>query len=152
MSLALILAGELQIRPSSRRKSRPARASVSRPVYGWQRSRSGDHAGLRNGVGDACDLEDALVGDLRDGEAVRRAVRGCARVFHVAADYRFWARDARELYRSNVDGTIHVMDACLGEGVERVVYTSTVGTIGPFTVAISYGDGTSGGDPWPIVA
>ena len=70
------------------------------------------------------------VGDLRDGEAVRRAVRGCARVFHVAADYRFWARDARELYRNNVDGTIHVMDACLGEGVERVVYTSTVGTIG----------------------
>jgi dihydroflavonol-4-reductase len=69
-------------------------------------------------------------GDLRDADAVRRAVRGCRRVFHVAADYRFWARDPAELYRSNVDGTIHVMDACLAEGVERVVYTSTVGTVG----------------------
>ncbi|HET9597739.1 MAG TPA: hopanoid-associated sugar epimerase [Anaeromyxobacteraceae bacterium] len=69
-------------------------------------------------------------GDLRDADAVRRAVRGCRRVFHVAADYRFWARDPDELYRSNVDGTVHVMEACLAEGVERVVYTSTVGTIG----------------------
>jgi dihydroflavonol-4-reductase len=51
-------------------------------------------------------------------------------VFHVAADYRFWARDPRELYESNVQGTVHVMDACLAEGVERVVYTSTVGTVG----------------------
>ena len=70
------------------------------------------------------------VGDLRDPAAVRRAVNGCRRVFHVAADYRFWARDPRELYQSNVEGTIHVMDACLAAGVERVVYTSTVGTIG----------------------
>jgi dihydroflavonol-4-reductase len=69
-------------------------------------------------------------GDLRDADAVRRAVRGCARVFHVAADYRFWAKDPRELYASNVEGTRHVMEACLAEGVERVVYTSTVGTIG----------------------
>jgi dihydroflavonol-4-reductase len=70
------------------------------------------------------------VGDLRDADAVRRAVRGCSQVFHVAADYRFWARDPRELYESNVGGTIHVMEACLAEGVERVVHTSTVGTIG----------------------
>lgn len=70
------------------------------------------------------------VGDLRNADAVRRAVRGCSQVFHVAADYRFWARDPRELYESNVQGTIHVMEACLAEGVERVVYTSTVGTIG----------------------
>jgi dihydroflavonol-4-reductase len=69
-------------------------------------------------------------GDLRDPEAVRRSVRGCSRVFHLGADYRFWARDPRELYRSNVQGTIHVMEACLAAGVERVVYTSTVGTIG----------------------
>jgi dihydroflavonol-4-reductase len=73
---------------------------------------------------------EVVMGDLRDAEAVRRAVRGCRRVFHLAADYRFWARDPAELYRSNVDGTIHVMDACLAEDVERVVYTSTVGTIG----------------------
>lgn len=69
-------------------------------------------------------------GDLRDAPAVRRAVRGCRQVFHVAADYRFWARDPRELYASNVGGTVHVMEACLAEGVERVVHTSTVGTIG----------------------
>lgn len=69
-------------------------------------------------------------GDLRDGDAVRRAVAGCARVYHVAADYRLWARDPRELYESNVRGTVNVMEACLAEGVERVVYTSTVGTVG----------------------
>jgi dihydroflavonol-4-reductase len=73
---------------------------------------------------------EVAIGDLRDADAVRRAVRGCRRVFHVAADYRFWARDPREIYQSNVDGTVHVMDACLEAGVERVVYTSTVGTIG----------------------
>ena len=73
---------------------------------------------------------EVAVGDLRDAEATRRAVRGCRRVFHVAADYRFWARDPAELYQSNVQGTIHVMEACLASGVERVVYTSTVGTIG----------------------
>jgi dihydroflavonol-4-reductase len=73
---------------------------------------------------------EVAAGDLRDAGSVGRAVRGCRRVFHVAADYRFWARDPRELYRSNVEGTIHVMDACLEAGVERVVYTSTVGTIG----------------------
>ncbi|WP_242343412.1 hopanoid-associated sugar epimerase [Anaeromyxobacter terrae] len=78
---------------------------------------------------DGLPVELAL-GDLRDRDAVRRAVRGCRRVFHVAADYRFWARDPRELYASNVDGTVHVMDACLAEGVERVVHTSTVGTVG----------------------
>jgi dihydroflavonol-4-reductase len=69
-------------------------------------------------------------GDLRDPAAVREAVRGCRRVFHVAADYRFWARDPRELYDSNVGGTTNVLEACEREGVERVVYTSTVGTIG----------------------
>lgn len=69
-------------------------------------------------------------GDLRDPAAVRRAVRGCRRVFHVAADYRFWARRPAELYDSNVGGTRHVVEACLAEGVERLVHTSTVGTIG----------------------
>ncbi len=69
-------------------------------------------------------------GDLQDAGSVRRAVAGCARVYHVAADYRLWALDPRELYRTNVAGTVHVMEACLAEGVERVVYTSTVGTVG----------------------
>jgi dihydroflavonol-4-reductase len=69
-------------------------------------------------------------GDLRDAAAVRRAVAGCARVFHVGADYRLWARDPREIHDTNVRGTIHVLDACRDAGVERVVHTSTVGTIG----------------------
>jgi dihydroflavonol-4-reductase len=69
-------------------------------------------------------------GDLRDPSSVRRAVAGCARVYHVAADYRLWARDPRELHETNVQGTIHVLDACLAQGVERVVHCSTVGTIG----------------------
>ena len=69
-------------------------------------------------------------GDLRDAAAVRRAVAGCRRVFHVAADYRLWARDPRELYESNVQGTQHVLEASLAEEVERVVYTSTVGAVG----------------------
>jgi dihydroflavonol-4-reductase len=73
---------------------------------------------------------EVALGDLRDPEALRRAVRGCRRVFHVAADYRFWARDPAEIYRSNVEGTANLLEACLAEGVERVVYTSTVGTIG----------------------
>jgi dihydroflavonol-4-reductase len=73
---------------------------------------------------------EVAVGDLRDAESTRRAVQGCRRVFHVAADYRFWARDPREIYESNVRGTRHVLEACLESAVDRVVYTSTVGTIG----------------------
>src|SRR3990172_4094497 len=73
---------------------------------------------------------EVAIGDLRDSDAVRRAVRGCRRGFPVAAHYPLWARDPRELYASNVQGTVHVMEACLAEGVERVVHTSTVGTIG----------------------
>ena len=69
-------------------------------------------------------------GDLRDPEAVARAVRGCDEVYHVAAEYTFWSNDPKEMYRSNVDGTAHVMEACLRSAVRRVVYTSTVGTIG----------------------
>ena len=51
-------------------------------------------------------------------------------VFHVAADYRLWAQDPEELYRSNVDGTRNLLEAARAAGVERVVYTSTVGCIG----------------------
>jgi dihydroflavonol-4-reductase len=76
-------------------------------------------------------LELELVeGDLRDAAAIQRAVRGCDEVYHVAAEYRFWSRQPRDLYGSNVDGTRNVMDACLRHEVPRVVYTSTVGTIG----------------------
>jgi dihydroflavonol-4-reductase len=75
------------------------------------------------------DIE-CMAGDLRDAASVERATAGCGVVFHVAADYRLWAADTRELYRSNVDGTRHVLQAARDAGVERVVYTSTVGCIG----------------------
>jgi dihydroflavonol-4-reductase len=78
---------------------------------------------------DALGVE-TVTGDLRDADSLARAVAGCGLVFHVAADYRLWAKDPRELYRSNVDGTRNLLDAARQAGVERVVYTSTVGCIG----------------------
>ncbi len=69
-------------------------------------------------------------GDLLDAESLERATRGCRRVFHVAALYTFWARDSRLLYRTNVDGTRALLDAAAAAGVERIVYTSTVGALG----------------------
>lgn len=77
------------------------------------------------------DLDAELVaGDLRDRSSLDRAAAGCGAVFHVAADYRLWARDPQELYRSNVEGTRNMLAAAKDAGVEKVVYTSTVGCIG----------------------
>src|SRR5437773_4539214 len=73
---------------------------------------------------------ECVTGDLRDPASLERAVAGCELVFHVAADYRLWAKDPGELYRSNVDGTRNLLSAAKRAGVERVVYTSTVGCIG----------------------
>ena len=78
---------------------------------------------------DALDVE-PVTGDLRDADSLARAVAGCGLVFHVAADYRLWAKEPAELYRSNVDGTRNLLEASRQAGVERVVYTSTVGCIG----------------------
>ena len=69
-------------------------------------------------------------GDLRDADSVGRAVSGCGVVYHAAADYRLWAPQPEEMYRSNVDGTRNVLEAAKKAGVERCVYTSTVGCIG----------------------
>ncbi|MBZ5619247.1 MAG: NAD-dependent epimerase/dehydratase family protein [Acidobacteriia bacterium] len=71
-----------------------------------------------------------VTGDLRDPASLERAVAGCGLVFHVAADYRLWAKDPRDLYRSNVDGTHNLLEAAHAARVERIVYTSTVGCIG----------------------
>ncbi len=75
------------------------------------------------------DIERAT-GDLRDPVSLQRAVAGCGLVFHVAADYRLWSKDPAEMYRSNVDGTRNILSAAKAAGVERFVYTSTVGCIG----------------------
>ena len=69
-------------------------------------------------------------GDLRDADSLKRAVEGCGVVFHVAADYRLWTRDPQDMFRSNVEGTRNLLDAARRAGVERVVYTSTVGCMG----------------------
>ena len=71
-----------------------------------------------------------VLADLRDASAVLAAVEGCRVVFHVAALYRFWARDPADFYDINVGGSLNVIDAARAAGVERLVYTSTVGTIG----------------------
>jgi len=68
-------------------------------------------------------------GDLRDRASLDRALEGVQRVFHVAADYRLWARDPREIHESNVTGTQNLLDAARRAGVEKFVYTSTVATI-----------------------
>ncbi len=70
------------------------------------------------------------IGDLKDLATLREAVRGCRCVYHVAADYRLSYRDAKELYRNNVEGTKNLVQASIEASVERFVYTSTVGTIG----------------------
>ena len=70
------------------------------------------------------------IGDLGRREDLSRAMEGCEAVFHVAADYRLWAKDPAEIYANNVDGTVHVLQAALEIGVHRVVYTSSVGALG----------------------
>ncbi|MGB8013255.1 MAG: hopanoid-associated sugar epimerase [Terriglobales bacterium] len=77
---------------------------------------------------------DRVVGDLRDPASIEKALAGCDVVFHVAADYRLWVRDSAEMYRSNVEGTRSLLEAARKQGVRRVVYTSSVATMG-FTSA-----------------
>lgn len=73
------------------------------------------------------------VGDLTDRGSLDRALRGCSFLFHVAADYRLWALDPRELFAANVDGTRNILEAAAAAGVQRAVYTSSVATLGRST-------------------
>jgi dihydroflavonol-4-reductase len=68
-------------------------------------------------------------GDLLDAASVRRAAQGVRYIFHVAADYRLWAKDSEEIVRNNRAGTLAVMQAALASKVERIVYTSSVATL-----------------------
>ena len=70
-------------------------------------------------------------GDLRDAGSLARAMAGVRFVFHVAADYRLWARQPQDIVRTNVEGTRALMEAALRAGVERIVHTSSVATIAP---------------------
>ena len=71
-----------------------------------------------------------VIGDLRDSASLERAVEGCDAVFHVAADYRLWVKDPEQMYRSNVEGTQSLLRAARKNKVRRVVYTSSVATMG----------------------
>ncbi len=70
-----------------------------------------------------------VTGDLRDPESLKRALQGVKRVFHVAADYRLWARRSKDIYDSNVGGTKNLLEAARQASVEQFIYTSTVATI-----------------------
>lgn len=69
-------------------------------------------------------------GALEYPPSLAAAVQGCRYLFHVAADYRLWVPDPAEMYRANVDGTRSLMEAAFAAGVERIVYTSSVATLG----------------------
>ncbi|HMC29520.1 MAG TPA: hopanoid-associated sugar epimerase [Candidatus Angelobacter sp.] len=73
---------------------------------------------------------EVAVGDLREPESLKKAMSGCEFVFHVAADYRLWVRDPQEMYRANVEGTRAILQAAHASGVRRVIYTSSVATMG----------------------
>ena len=70
-----------------------------------------------------------VTGDLRDPASLDRAMKGAKRVFHVAADYRLWAKRPKEIYHSNVGGTRNLLEAARRAGVEQLIYTSTVATV-----------------------
>jgi dihydroflavonol-4-reductase len=98
---------------------------------------AGQGADLRLLVRSSSDLRniqgltaDRVIGDLRDPDSIEKAMAGCDVVFHVAADYRLWVRDPEQMYRANVEGTRAVLAAAGKNKVRRVVYTSSVATMG----------------------
>jgi len=105
-------------------------AAVARALLGgqWQvrvlARRGSDRRNLKDLDVEVCE------GDLTDLSSLQRAVQGCDGLFHVAADYRLGAPDPAELYRVNVEGTRNVLSAARRSDVQRIVYTSSVATIG----------------------
>jgi len=101
------------------------------------RSLAAQGADLRLLVRPASDLRniqelqaERVIGDLRDTASLKKAVAGCDVIFHVPADYRLWVRDPEQMYRSNVEGTRAILEAARENKVRRVVYTSSVATMG----------------------
>lgn len=92
-------------------------------VRAWVRATS-DRRNLQD-----IDVE-VIEGDLIDADSLLQACDGCDALFHVAADYRLWAPAPDELYRTNVDGTRAILEAAKRVGIPRVVYTSSVATLG----------------------
>jgi dihydroflavonol-4-reductase len=90
-----------------------------------------------------------VTGDMRDARSVTKAMEGVRHVFHVAADYRLWAKDPTEIVRNNLEGARAVMGAARTTGVERIVYTSSVAALKP--VAGSAVDETSRHDEETVI-
>jgi len=85
-----------------------------------------------------------ITGDLRQPAFLAKILSGCEAAFHVAADYRLWCRDPQEMYRTNVEGTRALIEAAQSAGVRRVVFTSSVATMG------FAGDGTLADEESPV--
>jgi dihydroflavonol-4-reductase len=83
-------------------------------------------------------------GDLRDGNSLENGLAGCDTLFHAAADYRLWTRTPESMYAANVQGTRNILEAALKCGVSKVVYTSSVGTLG------NPGNGVPGNEATPV--
>ena len=95
----------------------------------------------RNIDGVNCEVAE---GDLNDPRSIRAALQGCSSLFHVAADYRLWTPDPAELYRTNNEATVDLFRAAAEAGVERIVYTSSVATLG------NHKDGTPADEDTPV--
>jgi dihydroflavonol-4-reductase len=83
-------------------------------------------------------------GDLLDHGSLRQGIKGCDVLYHAAADYRLWTRTPDEMYHINVGGTEAILETALECGLSKVVYTSSVGTLG------NPGDGTPGTEDTPV--
>lgn len=83
-------------------------------------------------------------GDITVGESLAPAMSGCRAIFHVAADYRLWVPDPERMNRTNIEGSVQVLDAAAAAGVDRVVYTSSVATLG------LYSDGRPANEQTPV--
>jgi dihydroflavonol-4-reductase len=105
-------------------------AAVARALLaeGWE-VRALVRAGSDRRNVDALAVEQ-FIGDLTNPDSLRGALEGCEAAFHVAADYRLWAPRPQELYHTNVEGTGHLLEAAHRAGVRRIVYTSSVATVG----------------------
>src|SRR3990172_1797452 len=77
----------------------------------------------------ALDVE-LCYGDVTDADSVAAAMKGCDQLYHIAATYEWWLRNRSQFYRVNVEGTRNILKAAQEAGVQKVVHTSTVGTIG----------------------
>lgn len=85
-----------------------------------------------------------IEGDLGNGDSYRHALKGCQALFHVAADYRIWVPDPASMHRINIDGTRILMESALAEGIQRIIYTSSVATLG------IHKDGTASNEDTPV--